>query len=65
MKKERTLLTGEIGSSMNPPAGCLFHPRCPYATDACRKVEPIMVEDRPGSGHLVACPVVLEQKRGN
>ena len=42
MKKERTLLTGEIGSSMNPPAGCHFHPRCPYATDACRKVEPII-----------------------
>lgn len=33
--KERGLLQGEIGNSINPPAGCRFHPRCPYATKQC------------------------------
>lgn len=35
--RERRLLQGEIGSSMNPPAGCRFHPRCPYAVEQCRQ----------------------------
>lgn len=47
------LLTGEAPSPLDPPAGCRFHPRCPYATDRCRTQEP---ELRPiGQEHLVAC----------
>lgn len=38
--RERRLLQGEIGSSTNPPAGCRFHPRCPYATEQCRQNVP-------------------------
>lgn len=34
--KGRSLLQGEIGSSMNPPSGCRFHPRCPYAVEQCK-----------------------------
>ena len=58
----QALLHGEIGSNTNPPTGCRFHPRCPYATEACRTQEPIMLETVPGSGHFVACPVVMEEK---
>ncbi len=37
----------------NPPPGCRFHPRCPYAMDVCRREEPPMIEVEPG--HYVAC----------
>ncbi len=39
-KRERMMLTGETPSPMDPPAGCPFHPRCPYAEDICGRVEP-------------------------
>ncbi len=58
----QALLHGEIGSNTNPPTGCRFHPRCPYATEACSKQEPIMLETVPGSEHFVACPIVMEEK---
>ena len=64
MERNRTLLQGEIGDSTNPPSGCRFHPRCPYATEECSKKEPIMMETIPGSGHFVACPVTWNQKEG-
>lgn len=64
MRKERGLLQGEIGNSTNPPSGCRFHPRCPYAAAACSQAEPIMAETVRGSGHFVACPVVMNQKEG-
>ncbi len=38
--KGRKLLQGEIGSSMNPPSGCRFHPRCPYAVEQCKADDP-------------------------
>jgi oligopeptide transport system ATP-binding protein len=44
---------GEVPSPINPPAGCVFHPRCPLAVEACRKVRPVLRELRPG--HWVAC----------
>ncbi len=53
MRKDRKGIEGEIPSPTNPPAGCRFHPRCPYATDVCKKDEPAMVEI--GEGHFVAC----------
>ena len=60
-EKARSLLEGEIGDSTNPPAGCRFHPRCPYATEICGQREPSLSEVRPGSGHEAACPIVGER----
>lgn len=54
---DKPLLQGEIGSSTNPPSGCRFHTRCPYATEICRQKEPLMLETAPGSRHFAACPI--------
>ncbi len=47
------ILTGEIPSPINRPAGCSFHPRCRYCRDICRETEPVMT-DLAGN-HKVAC----------
>jgi oligopeptide transport system ATP-binding protein len=47
---------GEIPSPINPPSGCVFHPRCPMAVDNCKKARPTLREMRPG--HWVACSEV-------
>ena len=47
---------GEVPSPMNPPSGCVFHPRCPMAVARCAKEAPVPRELRPG--HFVACDVV-------
>jgi oligopeptide/dipeptide ABC transporter ATP-binding protein len=52
-KVRRQLLTGEVPSAVNPPKGCRFHPRCPYAKPGCSKEEPELHDI--GGGHLVAC----------
>ncbi|HUX41437.1 MAG TPA: ABC transporter ATP-binding protein [Rectinemataceae bacterium] len=52
-RKPKNLPTGEIPSAINPPSGCHFHPRCPYATSACREGRPPLREVAPG--HLSAC----------
>jgi oligopeptide transport system ATP-binding protein len=44
---------GEVPSPINPPSGCVFHPRCPIAVEECRRTRPVMRELRPG--HFVAC----------
>ena len=46
-------LEGQIPSPINPPAGCAFHQRCPYATEACAKVAPQPLD--LGGGHTVSC----------
>ncbi len=51
-RKERMLLSGELPSPVDPPSGCRFHTRCPYATEKCRTQEPEM---RPVEGRIVAC----------
>jgi oligopeptide transport system ATP-binding protein len=47
------LLTGDVPSPLNAPAGCSFHPRCPLVEDECRRARPELIEMRPG--HSVAC----------
>jgi oligopeptide transport system ATP-binding protein len=51
--REHVLLKGEVPSPLNPPSGCVFHPRCPLATDECRERVPVYEEKRPN--HWVAC----------
>ncbi|MFP3224516.1 MAG: ABC transporter ATP-binding protein [Nitrososphaeria archaeon] len=52
-KKAEVKIKGEIPSPINPPPGCRFHPRCPYAFDRCKVEEPKLKEVEPG--HFVAC----------
>jgi oligopeptide/dipeptide ABC transporter ATP-binding protein len=52
-RRERIVVSGEPPNPINPPPGCVFHPRCPRATDICREIEPPLV--RYPNGHLAAC----------
>jgi oligopeptide transport system ATP-binding protein len=52
-KRERSALRGEVPSPLNPPSGCVFHPRCPIAVARCSTEVPMLREIRPG--HLGAC----------
>ena len=52
-KPQRVMLPGEVPSPINPPAGCYFHTRCPYAEARCRSEKPLLREVRPG--HYAAC----------
>ena len=55
--RERVILKGDVPSPINPPKGCRFHTRCPYAFDRCRTEEPklVPVADALAPGHLSAC----------
>jgi oligopeptide/dipeptide ABC transporter ATP-binding protein len=52
-QREEIILSGEIPSPLNPPAGCRFHPRCPFAMAVCSEVEPML--QPAANGHRVAC----------
>ena len=52
VRRERIVLTGELPSPLNPPAGCVFSTRCPHADDRCRAERPA---PRALDGRQVAC----------
>ncbi len=52
-KEDKNMLIGEIPSPVNPPSGCRFHTRCPYASERCSQEEPLMREVAPG--RMAAC----------
>ena len=53
VKRQKRMLQGDVPSPINPPSGCHFHTRCPYAVDRCRAEAPALREVKPG--HWVAC----------
>jgi oligopeptide/dipeptide ABC transporter ATP-binding protein len=53
LRRQRTILPGEVPNPLNPPSGCRFHPRCPQAMPQCQTDEPAWKE--VSSGHYTAC----------
>lgn len=56
MRHQRIVLKGDVPSPVNPPSGCRFHPRCPFAMDRCRVEDPVFEEK--SAEHWVACHLV-------
>lgn len=52
-RRKRVILKGDVPSPVNPPPGCHFHTRCPYAMARCSVEAPVLREASPG--HLVSC----------
>ncbi|RNB83314.1 dipeptide ABC transporter ATP-binding protein [Brevibacillus fluminis] len=57
-EKQQIILSGDVPSPMNPPSGCHFHKRCPYATEACKTDSPVLRDYQ--NGHMVACHLAGE-----
>jgi oligopeptide/dipeptide ABC transporter ATP-binding protein len=53
IKRKKRVLQGDVPSPVNPPSGCHFHTRCPYAVERCRVETPLLREVKPGQ--MVAC----------
>ncbi len=60
-RRKKIALSGDVPSPIDPPGGCPFHPRCPYAKEICSRVEPKLEERTPG--HLAACHFADEISR--
>jgi oligopeptide/dipeptide ABC transporter ATP-binding protein len=58
IRPDRIRLQGEVPSPINPPSGCIFHPRCRYAKPECSQQEPLLQESTPG--HFVSCHFAKE-----
>jgi len=60
--RRRTPVAGEVPNPLNPPLGCGFHPRCPFANDRCKAEtpQPLPPKEHSGGGVLVACHAVEE-----
>jgi len=58
-RKKRIIMEGDVPSPANPPLGCRFHTRCPYAEDKCKKEEPENKEVEPG--RFVMCHMAQRQ----
>ncbi|MGH8067752.1 MAG: ABC transporter ATP-binding protein [Candidatus Entotheonellia bacterium] len=57
-QREEMIIAGEVPSPLNPPSGCRFHPRCPFAKPVCSEVEPVLRSAT--NGHQVACHLYNE-----
>jgi len=57
-QREEMIIAGEVPSPLNPPAGCRFHPRCPFVKPVCSQVEPAL--RAATNGHQVACHLYNE-----
>jgi len=60
----RTAVAGEVPNPLDPPPGCAFHPRCPYANERCRSEVPLLkpIPDAEPSAGTVACHAVEERR---
>jgi oligopeptide transport system ATP-binding protein len=58
--RKRIILKGDVPSPINPPEGCRFHTRCPYAIEDCKRIEPQLVEIKPR--HFAACIRISPEK---
>jgi oligopeptide/dipeptide ABC transporter ATP-binding protein len=54
-RREREPISGESPSAVNPPPGCAFHPRCPFAVEVCREQVPELEPTGSDGNHVVAC----------
>ena len=59
IERELLVISGEVPSPLNPPAGCSFHPRCPFVMDHCSELIPELQELSPG--HKVACHLYADK----
>ena len=62
-RRERVVVSGEPPNPINPPSGCVFHPRCPRATDICREVEPPLARYPERAPRRVPSPDERERRR--
>ncbi|WP_158734967.1 ABC transporter ATP-binding protein [Alteribacillus sp. YIM 98480] len=64
-QKERIILKGDVPSPINPPSGCRFHTRCPFASDICETVTPELRQTNSMEGtHTAACHFIEEIESG-
>lgn len=63
-KKRSEVIQGEPASNLKPPAGCPFHPRCPYARDVCMRQEIMLSPVKSSGGHMAACVRLREIEGG-